>query len=578
MSAPSDPVAAAEAALDRIDASDRPEIWISRLERSQVRAAATTQARRAAHGEQLPLLGRTVAVKGNVDVAGLTTTAGCPSFAYEPEQSAGAVERLEAAGAVVLGSTNLDQFATGLVGTRSPYGVVRNAVHPDLIAGGSSSGSAVAVALGLVDLAVGTDTAGSGRVPASMNGIVGLKPTRGWVSTRGVVPACRSLDCVTVFASTVHEAVAANAAMAGFDPDDAWSRRAMPPRRPSLPLRIGVPRGADLDADPDLDVPTRAALDQATDLLAGNGHEVAEVSMEPLLAAGELLYGGAFVAERYAAVGHHVDAGPPDLDPTVASIIAAGASIPAHRLAADQDRLRRLARQAERLWEQVDVLLLPTTPTTYSIEAAVADPVGPNLVLGRYTSFVNLLDQCALTVPAPLAGDGVPRGLTVVGPAWTDDRVAAVGAELAGEGCPHDDPGADGPAPGVDSPVVLAVVGAHLRGQPLNHQLTDRGAELLRVATTASDYRLYALATDPPKPGLLRVRTGGQPIEVELWQLTPTAFGDFVANIPAPLGIGRVRLDDGSNVAGFLCEPVATHGAEDISVHGGWRAFLATRH
>jgi allophanate hydrolase len=574
---PADPVAAAEAALARIAAGDRPEVWISRREPELVLAAAHRQAGRAAAGEDLPLLGRTVAAKGNIDVAGLVTTAGCPAYGYEPGRSAAAVARLEQAGAVVVGSTNLDQFATGLVGTRSPYGAVRSAVHPELIAGGSSSGSAVAVALGLVDLALGTDTAGSGRVPASMNGIVGLKPTKGWVSTLGVVPACRSLDCVSVFAPTVHEAVAANAAMAGFDLDDPWSRRPVPPRRPSLPLRIGVPSGADLDHDPDLDVPTRAALDHAADRLAEQGHDVVEISLAPLLAAGALLYGGAFVAERYAAVGEFIAAHLGEVDPTVGAIIMAGADVPAHRLAADEDRLRTLARQAEATWEHVDVLVLPTTPTTFTIDQVAEDPIGRNVVLGRYTSFVNLLDQCAITVPVALQPDGVPRGLTVIGPAWTDARVAAVGAELAGEPCPHGDPAADSPAPSVDTPVVLAVVGAHLTGQPLNHQLTDRGGTLLRSGTTSDDYRLYALHTEPPKPGLLRVRTGGQPIEVELWELSPAAFGDFVANIPAPLGIGRVRLDDGSDVAGFLCEPVAVQGAEDISIHGGWRRYLATR-
>jgi allophanate hydrolase len=566
-----DPVSAVEAALARIDGAGWPEIWIHRPPAEEVLAAAEGVARRAAAGDDLPLLGAVAAVKGNIDVAGWPTTAGCPAFASVPRRSAAAVDRLRAAGAVVVGTTNMDQFATGLVGTRSPYGAVRNAHLPSMVSGGSSSGSAVAVALGLVDLALGTDTAGSGRVPAALNGIVGLKPTRGRVSTRGVVPACRSLDCVSVFTPTVAAAVAATAVLSGFDPDDPWSRRPQAPRPASVPARVGVPRGSDLEADPHLDGDNRAALAVAAGRLADTGHEVVEVSLDPFLAAGALLYGGAFVAERYAAVGAFISEHPDEVDPTVRSIIEAGAAVPAHQLAADQDRLRALAREAEATWEQIDVLLLPTIPTAFTQDEVAADPFGPNAVLGTYTTFVNLLDQCAVSVPTGVRKDGLPVGVSVVAPAWGDTLAASVAAHVTGEPTPV---AAAPPEPG---PIFLAVVGAHLTGQPLNHQLTQRSATLVATTTTSADYRLHALPTQPPKPGLVRVADGGGAIEVEVWQLEPAAFGDFVAQIPAPLGIGRVVLADGSDVAGFLCEPVALPGTEDITALGGWRAYVGSR-
>jgi allophanate hydrolase len=423
---PSDAVAGA---LDRIHADGRPGIWIEVLPRERVLAAAAQVEDRLAAGADLPLAGRTVAVKGNVDVAGLRTTAGCPSYGAVATRTAPAVRALEDAGAVVVGTTNLDQFATGLVGTRSPHGACPNAHWPHLVSGGSSSGSAVAVAAGMVDLGIGTDTAGSGRVPAAANGIVGLKPTFGRLSTSGVVPACASLDCVSVFARTVDLASEAVAVAGGFDPEDPWSRRpgAGPAHRGRT--RLGVPGGADLVLTGAV-TPARftAAVQR---LAAGAGADVGRVDLAPFLAAGELLYGGAFVAERYAAVGPFVEAGGPDLDPVVAAIIRAAGDLPAWQLARDRTELARLRRTTEAAWQDVDVLVVPTVPGLPTVAEVAADPVGANAALGRYTTFVNLLDLCALTVPVggPV-GDHPPVSLTLVAPAWADDALVAVASSL----------------------------------------------------------------------------------------------------------------------------------------------------
>ena len=412
-------------ALDRIAADGRPGIWIDLLPRSRVLAAAADVDARAASGATLPLAGRTVAVKGNIDVATLRTTAGCPSYGKVAARTAPAVRALEEAGAGVVGTTNLDQFATVLVGTRSPHGACPNAHWPALVSGGSSSGSAVAVAAGLVDIGVGTDTAGSGRVPAAANGIVGLKPTPGWLSTSGVVPACASLDCVSVFARSVDLAAAATAVAAGLDPDDPWSRRAPTTSVPTGRVRIGVPGGDTLQlAGP---VTQERFAGAVGEVAAG---DVAEVDLSPFLDAGRLLYGGAFVAERYAAVGAFVDTGPPDLDPVVAGIIRDAGTLPAWQLAADRTELARLRRATDAVWEEIDVLVVPTVPSLPTVAEVAADPLGTNAALGRYTSFVNLLDLCALTIPLGGAiGDHPPVSLTLVGPAWSDDLLVAVAGE-----------------------------------------------------------------------------------------------------------------------------------------------------
>lgn len=529
--------------------------WITRRPPDEVAAEV------AAADPGLPLGGLRLGVKDNIDVAGLPTTAGCPAFSYDPAGSATVVERLVAAGATVAGKTNLDQFATGVVGTRSPYGAVESPLAPGHVSGGSSSGSAVAVATGEVDLALGTDTAGSGRVPAALCGVVGLKPTRGWLSTRGVVPACRSLDCVSVFAADVALAARALEVAAGYDDADPWSREEPADAGGRTVRRLGVPPAAVLDAC------CHPLVAQAFRDLDLGDHDVVEVDLDPYLEAGTLLYDGAFVAERYAAVGAFVEAHPDDVDPVVGAIIRAASAVPAHALAADLERLATLRRQTEVIWEQVDVVVLPTAPLHPTLAEVAADPTGTNAALGRFTNGTNLLDWCAAAVPVGTRADGLPFGISVLGPAWTDRAVWAAAAALAHL-----------PAPDVapDVEIHLVVCGAHLEGQPLHHQLEQRRARLVARTATAPRYRMHELATDPPKPGLLRVPHGqGASIEVEVWALDATSFGTFVAAVPPPLTIGTVELADGSWAKGFLCEGHALAGTTDITHRGGWRAWLA---
>lgn len=539
------------AAFARIEAVDRPEIWIDLRPREEVEAEARTTDERVASGEQLPLAGRLFAAKGNIDVAGLPTTAGCPSYAYQPEADAPVVARLRAAGAIVLGTTNLDQFATGLVGTRSPHGAVRGAYDPARISGGSSSGSAVAVALGIVDLALGTDTAGSGRVPAAFNGIVGLKPTRGLVPTAGVVPACASIDCVTVFARTLPEAEQALAYMAS--PPD----RDLPPlpQRAPGPWRIAVPARDQLG---ELDEGWPEAYEAAVAQLVEAGASVRELDLGPFTEAAAMLYQGAFVAERYTAVGSFVDKamaeGDDSLDPTVAGIITRARDIPAHQLYADTDRLAALRTRALAELADADALLLPTAPGHPTLAEVAADPLGANARLGRFTNSTNLFDLAAVAAPAGEV-DGLPFGVMLIGPAFTDERLARIAALLRPR-------------------TRLAVVGAHLSGRPLNPQLLSLGARLDRTTTTAPVYRLHALRTDPPKPGLVHVGEGGAAIETEVWSLPAEGLGRLLAALPRPMALGGVELADGSLVPGFLCEPGALSDAEDITSYGGWRAYL----
>jgi len=522
------------AAYRRIEQVDRAEIWIDLRPENDVLAEA------AALPPGGPLYGRLAAVKGNIDVAGLPTTAGCPAYAYRPEADAPVVARLREAGALVLGTTNMDQFATGLVGTRSPYGVVRNAVDPTRIAGGSSSGSAVAVALGIVDLALGTDTAGSGRVPAAFNGIVGLKPTPGLLPTDGVVPACQSIDCVSLFARTVDEAVVGLSCLAS---SEAVSRAV--PQRPFL---VGVP--SELG-------PLAPGWDEAfSSAVSSFGASVVPVDFEPFFEAARMLYEGAFVAERYTAVGAFIDAHPAEVDPTVRSIISAARDIPAHRLFSDRARLAELASSALAILSTVDALLVPTTTGHPSIAEVASDPVGVNARLGRFTNSTNLFGLSSLAVPAGSVG-GLPFGVMLIGKAFDDLLLAEI-------------------ARSVVERVRIVVVGAHLRGQPLNHELTSRGGRFISATSTAPAYRLFALDTVPPKPGLVRVGSGGSSIAAEIWDLPVAGFGSFVARIPSPLAIGKVQLLDGSEVSGFLCEETATGSAKDITALGGWLAHLAT--
>lgn len=556
------------AAYAAIAAAGRPEIWISLRPEHEARAEAAAVDARAAAGERLPLAGLTAAVKDNIDVAGLPTTAGAPSYSYRPEHDATCVARLRAAGAVILGKTNMDQFATGLVGTRSPYGAVRNAVDPARISGGSSSGSAVAVALGLADIALGTDTAGSGRVPAALNGVVGVKPTRGLVPATGVVPACRTLDCVTVFARSLPLARQAVTLMSGPDGRDPLARtgprgEAGSGRDPLAALRLAIPRPEQLDG---MDEGWADAFAAAAARLGAAGAEITPVDIAPLLEASALLYGGAFVAERYAAVGAHIEAHAgligTVLDPTVAAIISGGAGHTAAGYFADRERLDLLAAQASATLAGCDALLTPTTTGHPSLAQVAADPVGANARLGRFTSFANLLDMAAVAVPAGTAG-GLPFGIMLTGPAFSDgllDRIASC-YEL--------------------TPVDLLVVGAHLSGQPLNHELLAAGGVLVGPAATAARYRLFALDTVPAKPGL--VWTGdpgaggeGASIAGEVWRLPAVGFARFMAGVAAPMTIGVVRLSDDRDVLGFLCEPAALPGARDITRYGGWRGWRET--
>jgi allophanate hydrolase len=555
------------AAYARIAEVDRPELWITLRDPEDVLAeAAILDA-----GPPLPLRGTVVAVKDNIDVAGLPTTAGCPDYAYEPSVDAPVVARLRAAGALVLGKTNLDQFATGLVGTRSPYGVVRDARRPSFVSGGSSSGSAVAVALGIADLALGTDTAGSGRVPAAFQGLVGVKPTRGLVPIAGVVPACRTLDCVTVFA---RDAVAAQRAlwlMAGPDVagtaataalDREWPADA-PLAAPPAPT-IGVPAAGQLGA---LSPDARRAFAAAVELVESSGAAVVEFDLDPFVQASGLLYGGAYVGERHAAVGAFVEAHPDRVDPAVREIVRAAGLPTASRLTRDGEALDALRMATAPVLAATDALFLPTVPRQPTIAEVAADPIGVNAELGPFASFVNLLDLCAIAVPAGEA-DGGQFGVSFVAAAFRDRVLGDLAARFLGE------PDA-GPTPGAPEGIPILVVGAHRRGQPLHHQLTARGARGLGVARTAPAYRMYALDTDPPKPGLARVLDHGVAIEGELWALPAAALGSFLAALPAPMALGRVTLEDGREVVGFQCEPAALEGAPDISEHSSWPAYLS---
>lgn len=501
-----------------------------------------------------PLWGRIVAVKDNIDIAGMPTTAACPAFSYVPSASAHAVQKLLDAGALVIGKTNLDQFATGLVGTRSPYGACRNAFDPAYISGGSSSGSAVAVALGMAELALGTDTAGSGRVPAAFNGLVGLKPTRGLVSTAGVVPACRSLDCVSVFARTCAAALEALQAIEGPDPHDPWSRQGDPAIFPAERFRFAVPDPLEFHGD----AAYEALFAKALARLEALGGTRVTVDFAPFLEAQQLLY-GPWVAERTAALEKHLG----DMIPVTRGIVESGRRHSAADVFRAQHRLAELRVRCDQLLEGCDLMVVPGAPTIYRLSEVERDPVELNSRLGRYTNFVNLLDMAALTVPAGARPDGLPFGITFIGRAFTDRSLARLGARFTGEG----------PIVAATQSVRIAVVGAHLSGMPLNTQLTERGAALVGATRTAAAYKLYSLGE---KPGMVRA-PGGAKIEVEVWEMPLRHFGSFVALIPAPLGIGTVELEDGSSVKGFLCEVSALDGRPEITAHGGWRRYLSAR-
>ncbi|MBA4353090.1 MAG: allophanate hydrolase [Novosphingobium sp.] len=565
-------VAVAEETIARIAAYDlvQPQIWISRATREEMIEAAHAVDARLAAGEVLPLAGVPFAVKDNIDVAGFETTAACPAFAYRPEASATVVKRLLAAGAVCVGKTNLDQFATGLNGTRSPFGSPRNAYNLAYVSGGSSSGSSSAVAAGLVAFALGTDTAGSGRVPAAFQHLIGFKPSKGRWSNRGLVPACRTLDCITVFTNDTANARLVDAVLAGFDPDDAYSRPLA--NRPRAQKIIGVPRRDQRMFFGDSE--SEYFYDRALETLAGLG-EVVEIDYAPLQEAAQLLYSGPWVAERAAAMADLLAANPAAIDPTVREVVAPGLEIGAVDLFNGIYRLAELKRHADNLWETIDLMAFPTTGTTYRVAELQAAPVALNSALGFYTNFVNLLDMAAIAVPAGTRANATGFGITLIGPADTDSALLdAADAYLAVADLPSLPP-LD--LEGKMQTVKLAVVGAHLKDMPLHWQLTSREAKFVGAFDTAPTYRLYAIADSvPPKPALVHSHDGAA-IAVEVYELGIAEFGSFVVEVPPPLAIGTVTLADGTSVKGFVAEPRALDGAQDITSLGGWRAYIAQR-
>lgn len=575
-----DPAELMRGVLDAIAAADDPGIFIT-LVNSQAIEKAVAELGHFDPKEK-PLWGVPFAVKDNIDVAGLATTAACDEYAYTPTETAFAVARLLDAGAILIGKTNLDQFATGLVGVRTPYPVPRNAIDPTLVPGGSSSGSAVAVARGLVSFALGTDTAGSGRVPAALNNIVGLKPSLGIVSTRGVVPACRTLDCVSIFGLTVDDAWRAFRVMAVYDEADPYAHRSAI-GAPSAPpnLRIGVPSTASIRFFGDAHA--EAAFEVSLRDLHTMGATIVEVDIRPFLDAAELLYGGPWVAERFEAIRDFISKHRAALHPVTRQIIDGATRHSAADAFAGQYRLAALRRQTEGVWRKIDALMVPTIPSPATRADLEADPIGPNSRLGTYTNFVNLMDLAALAVPGRLRPDGWPAGVTLVAPRGQDAFLVALGARLhaltgarlgATPSSVSQTPVAPTTAPA--GWIELCVVGAHMSGLPLNTELTGLGGVFLREVQTESSYRLFALDGGPPKrPGLLRVASGeGHSIAAEVWALTAESFGRFVAAIPPPLGIGTLLLADGTTPKGFLVEPEATRAARDISSTGSWRSYL----
>lgn len=561
-------------------------IWIHRLSLDALQAYADALQGRDA--QSLPLYGIPFAIKDNIDLAGVPTTAACPAFAYTPDKSATVVQRLIDAGAIPVGKTNLDQFATGLVGVRSPYGACRNAINPDYVSGGSSAGSAVSVALGLASFSLGTDTAGSGRVPAGFNNLVGLKPSVGRLPTTGVIPACRTLDVVSIFALTAADAARVLAVTEGEDGMDAFARP-MPEAGfnfgTAAAFHFGVPRAQDLEFHGNTQGPSQ--FQAAVALLQDMGGTPVEFDLRPFRAVATLLYEGPWVAERYAAIRPFIEARPEALHPVTRAITEKGIQISAPDTFAALYKLKDLGQKTHALWSEVDFMLTPTASTPYTIAAVEADPIALNSNLGHYTNFVNLLDLAALAVPTGFLSNGMPCGVTLVAPCGKDFALLSLAARLHALAVPT--VGATGHAPHrpatlpdaslfASSQIQVAVCGAHLSGLHLNGQLTSRGARLVRAVHSSPDYKLYALPGGPPlRPGMVRVAADGAPIALEIWEMPASQFGSFVAGIPAPLGIGTVRLEDGSSMLGFVCEAIAAEGAEDITHHGGWRAFLASR-
>jgi allophanate hydrolase len=577
------PLAVVEQLLARIAAAADHRIWITLLPVERV----LEQARRLGERDpaSLPLYGIPFAIKDNIDLAGVPTTAACPAYAYTPAHSAYVVARLIEAGAIPIGKTNLDQFATGLVGTRSPYGVCRNSFDPAYISGGSSSGSAVAVALGLASFALGTDTAGSGRIPAAFNNLIGLKPTCGRLSPRGMVPACRTLDTVSLLTLTAEDAALVCRVAQGFDAAEPYSRPAGAASRLGAfaagRFHFGVPRPEQLQFFGNTEYARLFGV--AVSQFERLGGLRVEIDFAPFLETALLLYQGPWVAERYLVIEELLRRDPAAVLPVTRQVIEAGAAPSAADAFRAQYQLQQLRRLTSQAWQRIDVLLTPTAGTIYRIDEVEAEPLRLNSQLGIYTNFMNLLDLAAVAVPCGFTSGGLPFSVTLAAPAWSDFELLRLAARLQRCGAPRLGalPIALGPAPPFDwaalsDGIPLAVCGAHLQGLALNHQLLERGAVLLERTVTAPQYRLYALPGGPPaRAGLVRVDAGGSAIEVEIWSVPAAALGGFIAAIPAPLGIGKLTLTDGRDVSGFLCEAHAVHGALDITAFGGWRAYQA---
>jgi allophanate hydrolase len=570
------PTEVIDSALSRADQSPDRHAWISRLSRERLLEFARAIERCSI--DELPLYGIPFAIKDNIDLAGVPTSAGCARYSYVPTQSAPVVQSLLDAGAIPLGKTNLDQFATGLVGTRSPYGACQNSFNADYISGGSSSGSAVAVATGLASFALGTDTAGSGRVPAAFNNIIGLKPSVGRISTRGVVPACRSIDCVSIFSMTGEDAARVLAVVEGYDAEDPYSRRLGD--QAIHGQRFGVPRGDQLQFFGDSEY--ARLFDQAVARIESLGGSLVQIDFAPFLEAGRLLYEGPWVAERYAAVGEFIHSNASAVHPVTRQVIDSGNATSGVEVFEAQYQLMSLRRESEKVWECVDVIMTPTAGTIYERARVDANPIRLNTTLGYYTNFMNLLDLAGVAIPAGFRNDGLPFGVTIIGRCATDRALLALAGRL--HGAYVNRLGAvDWPMPertenSCAAPVdftALAVCGAHMDGLALNRQLRDRGGYLLQNARTAASYRLFALLGKPPRrPGLVRVMSGGASIAVEVWAVPTAELGSFVEGIPAPLGVGTIELEGGENVRGFLCESYAIDGALDITEFGGWRAYI----
>ncbi|MGD1924552.1 MAG: allophanate hydrolase [Paracoccaceae bacterium] len=565
----------------RLDAIGDPGIFIHLRTRDEVVAEAEAL---GPYDRETPLWGIPFAIKDNIDFAGVETTAGCPAYAYTPTSDAFVVANLQAAGALMIGKTNLDQFATGLVGVRTPYGAPLNSIDPTIVPGGSSGGSGVIVGHGVVTFSLGTDTAGSGRVPAALNNIVGLKPTLGALSASGVVPACRTLDTVSVFAMTVDDAYAVFAAARGFDDADAYSKRLVHQQLsdPTSGTRIGIPDAGSIEFFGD-DI-QEAAFDRDIARLADAGAEIVPIDFEPLYAVARMLYQGAWVAERYSVIENLLASDANAVHPVTRQIISAAEQMSAADAFRGIYRLAELKRAAEPMLDGLDMLCVPTIPTFYAVADLDADPITPNSNLGTYTNFVNLLDLCGIAVPTEARSDGKPGSVTFLAKAGEDAQIASIARtfeanctrSLGATG--HLVPALKPLAPRASDRIELAVCGAHMNGLPLNWQLTDLGARFVRRAQTASAYRFFALAGGPPeRPGLVRSTSSTTTsVALEIWSLPNSALGRFVEGIPAPLGIGSVELSDGSWVKGFICEASGAVGAKDISHLGDWRAYLTS--